>query len=148
MNISILGAGAWGTALAVALAERQSLLLWGRDPQAIADIAARRENALALLIVRQREQQVFERQIGVTARDRLAKGDVENDFQPYYVVSPGKSKTVSELKSAMPPCGNTMASSSHANRPRPAACNTCWPLELARSRSSTSTNHANRVEPW
>ncbi len=45
MNISILGAGAWGTALAVALAERQSLLLWGRDPQAIADIAARRENA-------------------------------------------------------------------------------------------------------
>ena len=27
--------------------------------------------------------------------------DVENDFQPYYVVSPGKSKTVSELKSAL-----------------------------------------------
>ncbi len=45
MNISILGAGAWGTALAIALAERQSLLLWSRDPQAIADIAARRENA-------------------------------------------------------------------------------------------------------
>ncbi len=27
--------------------------------------------------------------------------DVESDFQPYYVVSPGKAKTVSELKSAL-----------------------------------------------
>ncbi len=45
MNISILGAGAWGTALAIALAERQSVLLWGREPHAIADLAARRENA-------------------------------------------------------------------------------------------------------
>ncbi len=45
MNISILGAGAWGSALAIALADRQSLLLWGRDPQAIAEMAARRENA-------------------------------------------------------------------------------------------------------
>ncbi len=45
MNISILGAGAWGTALAIALADRQSVLLWGREPQAMADLAARRENA-------------------------------------------------------------------------------------------------------
>ncbi|MFM1950467.1 MAG: type topoisomerase [Actinomycetota bacterium] len=27
--------------------------------------------------------------------------DVDNDFQPFYVISPGKSKTVSDLKSAM-----------------------------------------------
>jgi glycerol-3-phosphate dehydrogenase (NAD(P)+) len=44
MNISILGAGAWGTALALALAERHAVLLWGRDAQAINDIAAAREN--------------------------------------------------------------------------------------------------------
>lgn len=44
MNISILGAGAWGTALALALAERHSVLLWGRDPKAMADIAASRDN--------------------------------------------------------------------------------------------------------
>ena len=31
MNISILGAGAWGTALAVSLADRHQVLLWGRD---------------------------------------------------------------------------------------------------------------------
>ncbi len=45
MKISILGAGAWGTALAIALADRQSVLLWGREPQAIADMDARRDNA-------------------------------------------------------------------------------------------------------
>jgi glycerol-3-phosphate dehydrogenase (NAD(P)+) len=45
MNISILGAGAWGTALAIALADRQSLLLWSREPQSVADMTARRENA-------------------------------------------------------------------------------------------------------
>ncbi|HXA48358.1 MAG TPA: NAD(P)H-dependent glycerol-3-phosphate dehydrogenase, partial [Burkholderiaceae bacterium] len=44
MNISILGAGAWGTALALALAERHQVLLWGRNQQAMAEIAANREN--------------------------------------------------------------------------------------------------------
>ncbi len=44
MNISILGAGAWGTALAVALADRQSVLLWARDAESVAEMAARREN--------------------------------------------------------------------------------------------------------
>ncbi len=44
MNISILGAGAWGTALAIALAPRQSVLLWGRDPAAMAALADAREN--------------------------------------------------------------------------------------------------------
>ncbi len=31
MNITLLGAGAWGSALAIALAARHSVLLWGRD---------------------------------------------------------------------------------------------------------------------
>lgn len=44
MNVSILGAGAWGTALAIALAERHPVLLWGRDAAAMQDAAARREN--------------------------------------------------------------------------------------------------------
>ena len=30
--------------------------------------------------------------------------DVDNDFEPYYSISPGKSKTVSELKSALKGC--------------------------------------------
>ena len=45
MNITILGAGAWGTALAIALAARHPVLLWGRDAPTMAQMAAQRENA-------------------------------------------------------------------------------------------------------
>ncbi len=44
MNITILGAGAWGTALAMALAGRHQVVLWGRDEAAMRDAATRREN--------------------------------------------------------------------------------------------------------
>jgi glycerol-3-phosphate dehydrogenase (NAD(P)+) len=44
MNVSILGAGAWGTALAIALAPRQPVLLWGRDAAAVGVLAHDREN--------------------------------------------------------------------------------------------------------
>jgi glycerol-3-phosphate dehydrogenase (NAD(P)+) len=43
-NITILGAGAWGTAVAIALAARHDVLLWGRNPAQMADTAAAREN--------------------------------------------------------------------------------------------------------
>ncbi len=43
--------------------------------------AARGENPLAVLIVRQRVQQVLERQVRMTPRCRLAVCDGENDFQ-------------------------------------------------------------------
>lgn len=48
MNITLLGAGAWGTALAIALADRHHVVLWGRDEQAMRDAASRRENAAYL----------------------------------------------------------------------------------------------------
>jgi len=48
MNISIFGAGAWGTALALALAERNAVFLWGRDAAAMATAAAKRENSVYL----------------------------------------------------------------------------------------------------
>jgi glycerol-3-phosphate dehydrogenase (NAD(P)+) len=45
MNIAVLGAGAWGTALAAVLADAgHATRLWGRDPSAMAEMAARREN--------------------------------------------------------------------------------------------------------
>ena len=44
MNIAILGAGAWGTALAIALAGRHGVALWARDPLQAADLAALRIN--------------------------------------------------------------------------------------------------------
>ncbi|QDZ29153.1 NAD(P)H-dependent glycerol-3-phosphate dehydrogenase [Noviherbaspirillum sp. UKPF54] len=48
VKISILGAGAWGTALAIALAGRHQVLLWGRDEQAMRAAAASRENGTYL----------------------------------------------------------------------------------------------------
>ena len=44
INISVLGAGAWGTALSRSLADRHSVVLYGRNAQAIAHMDARREN--------------------------------------------------------------------------------------------------------
>lgn len=48
MNITILGAGAWGTALALALSEHHQIVLWGRDPHAMSEAQARRENTAYL----------------------------------------------------------------------------------------------------
>ena len=44
MRIAVLGAGAFGTALAVALAENGPVTLWARDPEACAEMARDREN--------------------------------------------------------------------------------------------------------
>jgi glycerol-3-phosphate dehydrogenase (NAD(P)+) len=44
MNISMLGAGAWGTALAMAAAQRHDVLLWTRDAQQAAQLTAQRRN--------------------------------------------------------------------------------------------------------
>src|SRR6218665_3114838 len=45
MKISILGAGAWGTALAVQAAARHEVRLWARDAAACAQMAQTRRNA-------------------------------------------------------------------------------------------------------
>lgn len=42
--IAILGAGAWGTALAISLADRHDVVLWGRNEDAMRNAAAKREN--------------------------------------------------------------------------------------------------------
>jgi glycerol-3-phosphate dehydrogenase (NAD(P)+) len=43
-KITVLGAGAWGTAVAIACAARHDVLLWGRNAATMRDMAARREN--------------------------------------------------------------------------------------------------------
>ncbi|MBK4736446.1 NAD(P)H-dependent glycerol-3-phosphate dehydrogenase [Noviherbaspirillum pedocola] len=48
MRIAVLGAGAWGTALAIALAARNDVLLWGRDAQAMRHMAERHVNDVYL----------------------------------------------------------------------------------------------------
>ena len=44
MNITLLGAGAWGTALAVAAARRHAVCLYGRDAAHVQHMRARRAN--------------------------------------------------------------------------------------------------------
>ncbi len=48
VNITVLGAGAWGTALATSLVGRHNVVLWGRDVVAMHAIATQRENAVYL----------------------------------------------------------------------------------------------------
>ncbi len=44
MKILVLGAGAWGTALAVSAAPRHDVALWARNPEQTASLQAEREN--------------------------------------------------------------------------------------------------------
>jgi len=45
MRIAVLGAGAWGTALAASAAARHEVTLWARDPAQVAAMRAARRNA-------------------------------------------------------------------------------------------------------
>lgn len=45
MNITILGAGAWGTALALSLSSRNAVVLWGRKPDMMQRLQATRVNS-------------------------------------------------------------------------------------------------------
>ena len=47
-QVCLLGAGAWGTAVAMALAARHDVVLWGRNAGAMREMAARRENSVYL----------------------------------------------------------------------------------------------------
>ena len=44
MDILVIGAGAWGTALAASAGARHRVTLWARDPARAAELASRREN--------------------------------------------------------------------------------------------------------
>ncbi|OMG52880.1 glycerol-3-phosphate dehydrogenase [Azonexus hydrophilus] len=44
MNVSLLGAGAWGTALSIAFAEAHALTLWSREADVAVDLRDNREN--------------------------------------------------------------------------------------------------------
>ncbi|MEY4729012.1 MAG: hypothetical protein RL020_170 [Pseudomonadota bacterium] len=44
MNITVLGSGAWGTALAINLAQKHTVTLWGRDAAHLAQLASTHEN--------------------------------------------------------------------------------------------------------
>jgi glycerol-3-phosphate dehydrogenase (NAD(P)+) len=52
-RVAVLGCGSWGTTLAIILARAgRTVTLWGRDPEHVDELAARRENARYLTGVR------------------------------------------------------------------------------------------------
>ena len=48
MNITVLGAGAWGTAMAINLAARHSVVLWGRKNSVIVEAQKTGQNRVGL----------------------------------------------------------------------------------------------------
>ena len=48
MNITVLGAGAWGTALSIALAHQHEVLIWGRDEHRMRTVKEQRVNEVYL----------------------------------------------------------------------------------------------------
>ena len=69
MRIGILGAGAWGTALAVHAASRHSVRLWSRDADVIADLRNHRANRRYLPGVAIPDQVEGEASLEATAAD-------------------------------------------------------------------------------
>ena len=50
MTIAIIGSGAFGTALAISLSQKNAdIMLWGRNPQQMDEICAQRENKAKLV---------------------------------------------------------------------------------------------------
>ena len=44
-RVAVLGAGSWGTAVAMSLSRRHEVVLWGRDPAQVAAMEAQRQNS-------------------------------------------------------------------------------------------------------
>jgi glycerol-3-phosphate dehydrogenase (NAD(P)+) len=70
MNIAILGAGAWGTALASALASRQSVLLWARNQAQIDALSSTHQNTRYLPGITLDSALTFTTKLGGLARAR------------------------------------------------------------------------------
>jgi glycerol-3-phosphate dehydrogenase (NAD(P)+) len=68
MNIAVLGAGAWGTAIACAAAPRHAVLLYARDGEQCASIRSERENRRYLPGVRMPDGVAFTSSLADAAR--------------------------------------------------------------------------------
>jgi len=94
VNIAILGAGAWGTALAIALSARHTVTLWARDPVQARALEGSRCNARYLPEV------ALPGSVGVTA----SLGTVLERAALALVVTPtgGLRETLTALRGARP----------------------------------------------
>lgn len=51
MNITVLGAGAWGTAIAIHLAKRHSVMLWDRNKKVVSETVQTRQNMMVCRVL-------------------------------------------------------------------------------------------------
>jgi glycerol-3-phosphate dehydrogenase (NAD(P)+) len=93
MRISVLGAGAWGTALAIAAARRHRVLLWVRDPLQAARMAAGRRNERYL------PHAAWPADLGVTADHAAAVAHAEGGL----VIVATPMASLRERLAALPP---------------------------------------------
>lgn len=76
MKVSVLGAGAWGTAVAAHLAQRHDVMLWARDPGLIASMRAVGENAAYLPTCRLPDTLRFEADLLTAAQHAQGEADL------------------------------------------------------------------------
>ncbi len=90
MNITVLGSGAWGTALAINLAQKHAVILWGRDAVHLAQLSAARENQRYLPGCRLPQNIRLEKNLGDALRD--------SELVVSVVPTNGLRATLNELK--------------------------------------------------
>lgn len=69
MKVTVVGAGAWGTALAIALNARHAVTLWAREPEVVQEIRKKRENDRFLPGVMLPESLRIEGDLGLAVSD-------------------------------------------------------------------------------
>ncbi len=69
MKVTVVGAGAWGTALAIALNVRHTVTLWAREPDVVREIKEKRQNERFLPGIMLPDSLRIVGDIGVAARD-------------------------------------------------------------------------------
>ena len=77
LKIAVLGAGAWGTALAMAAAQRHDTVLWARDGQQAAAMSRTRRN------VRYLPDVDLPAALRISAQEAYDRATSPNNFQMY-----------------------------------------------------------------
>jgi len=75
MNITVFGAGAWGTAVAAHMSFAHDVVLWGRDTAVLQSIASQRENPRYLAGIKLSPTLKVQADFSVAARHGLAQSD-------------------------------------------------------------------------
>lgn len=75
MNITVFGAGAWGTAVAAHMAFAHAVVLWGRDAAVLQAVATQRENPRYLPGIKLQPGLQVQGDFALAAQHALGKGD-------------------------------------------------------------------------